>query len=363
MSIAVLAMLSLLPIVTVGVFLVVMRWPASRAMPIAYAVTALLALWVWQVPWERVAAASLKGLIIAAELLYIVFGALLLLNTLRESGGLQKIRASFHGISADRRIQVIIVAWLFGSFIEGAAGFGTPAAVAVPLLVGLGFPPLSAVVAGMMIQSTPVSFGAVGTPILLGVSKGLAGEGSIDSFAAAAHMDSGRELLAMIGFRVALLHTLVGSLIPLCVVATMTRYFGKQRRWSEGLEVWPFALFAAFSMTLPYLAVAYFLGPEFPSLIGGLVGLTVVMLAAKFGLLTPKPAHASAAWDFEAAGLWEADWTGVSQPPETSHDRQPSLLLAWLPYLIVALLLVISRQRTLPLIAFSPDSLDSVGQF
>ena len=67
----------------------------------------------------------------------------------------------------DRRVQVILIAWLFGSFIEGASGFGTPAAIAAPLMVAIGFPPLAAVVFGLMIQSTPVSFGAVGTPCLL----------------------------------------------------------------------------------------------------------------------------------------------------------------------------------------------------
>ena len=70
-------------------------------------------------------------------------------------------------------MQAIIVAWLFGCFIEGASGFGTPAAVAAPLMVALGFPALAAVMVGMMIQSTPVSFGAVGTPIVVGVSGGL----------------------------------------------------------------------------------------------------------------------------------------------------------------------------------------------
>ena len=161
-----LAVLSLLPIAAVALFLVILRWPASRAMPISYVVCVLLALIVWQVSFTQVIAASTKGLIIAIELMYIIFGAILLLNTLRQSGALETIRNSFRGISPDRRVQVIIVAWLFGTFIEGSAGFGTPAAVAVPLLVGLGFPALAAVVAGMIIQSTPVSFGAVGTPIL-----------------------------------------------------------------------------------------------------------------------------------------------------------------------------------------------------
>ena len=140
-SIVVLALLSLLPIAVVGVFLVGLRWPASRAMPISYATAAGLALLVWKVPVAQVAAASVNGLVVALSLLYIVFGAILLLNTLEQSGALGTIRRIFTEITPDRRIQVIIIAWLFGSFIEGAAGFGTPAAVAVPLLVALGFPP------------------------------------------------------------------------------------------------------------------------------------------------------------------------------------------------------------------------------
>lgn len=356
MHIAALAALSLLPIIAVGIFLVILRWPASRAMPLAYAITLGLALAVWRVPPVQVAAASLKGVIVAVELLYIVFGAVLLLNTLRESGGLHKIRESFSGISADRRIQVIIVAWLFGTFIEGAAGFGTPAAVAVPLLVGLGFPPLSAVVSGMLIQSTPVSFGAVGTPILIGVSSGLAGEGTIDAFAQSENFGNGRELLMMIAVRVAVLHAVIGTLIPLAVVATMTRYFGRNRSWREGLEIWPFALFSAFAMTIPYTIVAFVLGPEFPSLVGGLVGLLVVISFAKFGFLIPQRNADGSVWDFESPDKWDADWTGAALPVESAARRQYHLAIAWAPYLIVAFLLVISRQRELPLTSFSPDT-------
>ncbi|MBX3437600.1 MAG: L-lactate permease, partial [Planctomycetaceae bacterium] len=170
-----LGLLATLPIVVVAVLLVGLRWPASRAMPLSYLTAAGLAVLVWGISTTQVAAASLQGLIVAARLLYIVFGAILLLNTLRESGALGVIRRGFTEISPDRRVQVIIIAWLFGSFIEGAAGFGTPAAVAVPLLVGLGFPALAAVIAGMIIQSTPVSFGALGTPILVGIRDGLGG--------------------------------------------------------------------------------------------------------------------------------------------------------------------------------------------
>ncbi len=324
-------------------------------MPISYGVALVLALWVWKVPPLQVAAASIKGGIVAVELLYIIFGAILLLNTLSESGALQTIRRSFSNISPDRRVQVIIVAWLFGSFIEGSAGFGTPAAVAVPLLVGLGFPALSAVISGMIIQSTPVSFGAVGTPILVGVSTGLAGEGTIDTFATEAGYESGRALLSLIGVRVAILHAIGGTLIPLMVVSIMTGMFGKRRSYIDGLRVWPFALFAAFSMTIPYLIVAVLLGPEFPSLLGGLIGLAIVVPAAKAGFLVPP---ANQIWDFDSADKWPREWTGSTAITLSgAHGRQPSLWMAWFPYLIVAALLVISRQKSLPGLGFSPEAL------
>ena len=179
MSVGALSIMSLLPIIVVAVFLVLLRWPASRAMPLSFGVAILLALGVWQVPAVQVVAASINGLIVALTLLYIIFGAILLLNTLQESGALKVIRKGFTDITPDRRVQVIIIAWLFGAFIEGTAGFGTPAAVAVPLLVGLGFPGMAAVMAGMIIQSTPVSFGAAGTPILVGVNNGLSGSPAI----------------------------------------------------------------------------------------------------------------------------------------------------------------------------------------
>lgn len=97
MNIATLSVLSLLPIITVAVFLVVLRWPASRAMPLSYGVSIVLALAVWQVPVVQVLAASINGLIVALTLLYIIFGAILLLNTLQEGGALRTIRKGFTG--------------------------------------------------------------------------------------------------------------------------------------------------------------------------------------------------------------------------------------------------------------------------
>ncbi|WLD94453.1 L-lactate permease [Alkalihalobacillus sp. AL-G] len=340
MSTGLLAVLSLLPIIVVGIFLVGLRWPASKAMPISYIVAVLLALFVWKIPGATVAAASVNGLVVAATLLYIIFGAILLLNTLQESGGIKTIRQGFTGISPDRRVQVIIIAWLFGSFIEGSAGFGTPAAVAVPLLVGLGFPAMAAVVAGMVIQSTPVSFGAVGTPILVGVQSGLSADNGIT--------DNFLTLVTNIGGQVAILHAIVGTLVPLFVVALMTRFFGKNKSFREGIKVWKFALFAAFSMTIPYVIVANVLGPEFPSMIGGLVGLAIVVTAAKKGfLMPPKEEH----WDFEEKSKWDPSWTGTIEIKDIAHKSgNMSMVRAWTPYILVGLFLVITRLEALPLL-------------
>ena len=346
------ALLSFLPILAVGVLLVGFRLPASRAMPVSYLVAAGLALFVWQVPGVQVAAASIKGLSLTLRLLFIIFGAILLLNTLKHSGGLAVIRNGFTNISADRRVQVIIIAWLFGAFIEGAAGFGTPAAVTVPLMVGLGFPAMAAVVAGMIIQSTPVSFGAVGTPILVGVNKGLAGDESVQTAVREMGFGQWDGFLAFVGFKVALLHAIVGTLIPLLLVVFMTRFFGKNKSAREGLAVWPFALFASFALTVPYVLVAGFLGPEFPSLLGALIGLAIVVPVARRGWLVPK----GEPWEFPPRAEWEAGWTGgVEIDLKSGQAGEPpkvGVFAAWLPYLLLAGLLVLTRIEALPLKAW-----------
>ncbi len=346
MNVATLSVLSLLPIITVALFLVILRWPASRAMPLSFATAIVLALAVWQVPAVQVLAASINGLIVAFTLLYIIFGAILLLNTLQESGAIKTIRKGFTDITPDRRVQVIIIAWLFGSFIEGSAGFGTPAAVAVPLLVGLGFPGMAAVTAGMIIQSTPVSFGAAGTPILVGVNTGLSADPAIREYAAQLGYVDWNAFLAFIGLKVAILHAAAGTLVPLILVSAITRFFGKNRSAAEGLQVWKFALFAAFAMTIPYVAAAYFLGPEFPSLLGSLVGLAIVVTAARRGLFVPPPEQA---WEFDRKENWPADWTGSIQPKDVTHrSGSMSLRQAWSPYVLVAALLLLTRLRSLP---------------
>lgn len=343
MSIGMLALIATIPIVSVFVFLVILRWPANKAMPLSLIVTVLMAMAVWKVPGAQIGAAAVKGLATALEVGVIVFGAILLLNTLKESGAIFTIRKGFMSISPDRRVQTIIVCWLFGSFLEGAAGWGAPATIVGPLLVAIGFPAMGAVMVALILQSTPVSYGAVGTPILIGVNTGLKDSPLVQSYVA----EQGTTMEAYIngiGGQVALIHGVIGIFIPLFMVTMLTYFFGKNKSIAEGLAIWKFAIFAGLAFTVPYALVANLLGPEFPSMIGGLIGLAIVVPAARKGFLVPKKS-----WDFDSADNWDPAWTGTLQVDKEDAAKKPvSFLAAWMPYILVAVLLVLTRLKTLP---------------
>ncbi len=344
MSLTTLAFLSFLPILLAGVLLVVFRISAKVAMPVVLAVTIIISGWIWEFSILNIVASSIQGLFITFDILYIIFGAILLLNLLKYSGGISLIRESFADISADRRVQVVIIAWLFGSFLEGAAGFGTPAAIVAPLLLALGFPALAAVMLGLMVQSTPVTFGAVGTPILIGVQAGL--ESAEFSAELAAANISMMDYLLVITSQVVVLHALAGTLIPVLMVVMMTRFFGKNNSWREGLSIFPFALFGGLAFTVPYTLTGIFLGPEFPSILGALIGLPVVTFVARKGYLLPDDR-----WDFRPADQWPDRWMGIISVDDKNEKVKPdfSLLKAWMPYLLLALFLVLSRLNELPI--------------
>jgi lactate permease len=321
------ALLALAPILVTVVLMAVLLWPARRVMPLAWAVALLLALGVWQIDLRTAAAATIYGFLSALNILIILFGAVVVLNTLRASGAMDSISRGFHGVSADRRVQAVVIGWMFGSLIEGAAGFGTPAALAGPLLVGLGFPALAAVMVALVLDSTSVSFGAVGTPILGGIGATLEGA------------QASPEFLHAIGLWSAIPHAIVGTFMPLVALMMLTAFFGPEgkRGVRYGLQAAPFAIFAGLCFTVPHLLVAALVGPELPSLAGGLVGLPLVLVAARRGWLTPR-----ATWDFGEPETWPDPWRGQLaevSPPE----RAMAPWLAWTPYVLIALLLGLTR--------------------
>jgi len=344
MSGSVLALLAFSPILLAAILLVGFRIPAIKAMPISFVATAIIAFVVWDISTQYILASIIQGLFITFDILYIIFGAIVLLNLLKYSRALRVIREGFTNITEDRRIQVVIITWLFGSFIEGAAGFGTPAAIVAPLLVGLGFPTFCAVMLGLMVQSTAVTFGAVGTPILVGVSGGLQSP-ELTAELATTGMEFS-EYIQLVTSNAVLLHGITGTLMPTLMVCMMTRFFGKNKSWKEGLEVWPFTIFGGLAFTIPYFLTGTYLGPEFPSLLGSLIGIPIVVFAAKRGFLMPKKT-----WDFDVEKNWPKSWIGTLNVKlnDKGEDKKMSLGRAWTPYFLLAVFLVLSRLTQLPI--------------
>ncbi len=332
---------SLSPVISVMVFLVLLRMPASRAMPIAMVITGLAAAFVWQMDTQILAASVVEGLLSALTPLTIIFGAVFLLNTLKYSGAMDTIRAGFTNISADARVQVIIICWLFGAFIEGSAGFGTPAAIGAPLLVLLGIPPVAAAVVALIADSASVSFGAIGLPVLFGMEQGLLQGGESMAAAQIAHHGGDfADYAQFIAMHMITIDLVTGTLIPLIIVSVLTGFFGRNRSFKEGLAIWPFAIFAGFAFTVPAWCINYLAGPEFPSVIGALIGMAIVIPVARKGWLLP-----STPWfDFDNKTSDADDQEGSVSA--SNHAAQFSQLAAWTPYLVMAALLVLSR--TLP---------------
>ncbi|MCW5610514.1 MAG: L-lactate permease [Rubrivivax sp.] len=196
------------------------------------------------------AAAALGGIaaeasFLAATILWILWPALALHALQQSSGALDTLRGALAGLTPRPALQALLVGWFVALFLEGAAGFGTPIALAAPLLVGLGVPPLQAVVLALLGHAAGVSFGALGTPVLAQV--GLTG------------LDAGA-----IAWRTALLHALLGPLLMVFFVRTLAA-----SGQAPGLA-WPALAAAAF--LLPALALAALLGPEMPTLGAALIG-------------------------------------------------------------------------------------------
>jgi len=350
------AVLAVLPLAAIAILMVALYQPATRTMPVAWAIAVVVGFVGWDMSPELIGAATIAGVFTATEILWIVFGAILLLYTLKQSGAFDVINAGFSSISDDRRVQVILLCFLMGSFIEGAAGFGTPAAIVGPLLVGLGFPPLAAVVVALTGNIMAITFGAVGTPLIIGLED-VFSTGDIPSEVSAAGFESVSAYVAEIAVWAASMHAVVGILLPFIGVAMMTRFFGEQRSIKPALEVLPLTIFAWASFAVPYWLTAYFLGPTFPALLGAMVGLLVTSLTLRAGYFLPEEE-----WEFGPRESWPAHWVGEIEPGESTSvgggavaadggtaaaspgaDTDISLGMAWLPYILTAALLVVTR--------------------
>lgn len=335
------ALLAFLPILLTIILMAGFNWGAKKALPIALFFAIAIAFFQWEMDIGHILGYTFFGFLKAIDILIIIFGAILILNTLKLSGAMATINKGFNGITEDRRIQAIIIGFMFGSFIEGAAGFGTPAALAAPLLVGLGFPPLAAALVALIYNSVPVTFGAVGTPIFGAMS-------TLESNITASALNPETFKLALTQW-IAIPNAIAGIFIPLLGIAIMTRYFGKEKSIKPALAAAPFAIFAGLAFMVPYVLIAIYFGPELPSLVGAFIGLGIVVFAAKRGFLIPKTK-----WDFPQESIWPDLWRSKIDTGATGESKM-SLFKAWSPYFLIALILVVTRIPAFGLKQFLSD--------
>ena len=317
------ALIAAVPLLLAFFLMVLFNTSASKSIGISLLLTIALVIFVWKMDLLTTAAYAIYGLLKAVDLLVIVAGAIFLQNTLKAVGLMDVIRSGFKQISPDPRIQAIIIAFLFGAFIEGSAGFGTPAALAAPLLVGLGFPAVAACVVSLISNSTPVPFAAVGTPTLTTISNitsQLDASGvSADTFTSA------------VTHKICLYLGIGGLVVPLLLVSVLVLFFGSERKLKSIVEMIPFSILAALTFIVPYYLLGTYLGPEFASIIGSIIGMFLTVLAAKFRILVPKYI-----WHFKGEDV-DADHE-LEQAPTVKQ-----FALAWTPYLAIAVLLLVTR--------------------
>lgn len=291
--------LSVLPFLVFLFFLLVKKASLLKTSLITLGLYTILAIFYWKILEAPLFASYGKGIFTAVDILLIIFGAIFFLGILKELKVIDNISSYLSSISKDYRVQVVLIAWFFECFIEGTAGFGTPAAIAVPLLIGLGLPPIRALVVGLLGNSIPGIFGAAGTPIRVGFSN--LGVANIPHYAA--------------------LFNMVGFLVPVFMLWIITA--GRENRKKEFLEGLPFALWSGILFVgFSFLSLKLF-GQEFPSILGSLVGLVVAIITIKLGIFTPR--------------------NKISLIENKENTRTMSAIKSFLPYIILVVALILGK--------------------
>ena len=314
-------LVAIFPFFLLLLLMIILKKPAYVAAPVTLVLTLITTYFIWEMDTLWFMVALIRGFFVTVEILFIVFGAVFLLTTMQKAHIFKPIHHILEGVSKDRRVQAILVAWFLVSFIEGAAGFGTPAMIAAPILVLIGFKPLVAVAISLVGESTAVTFGAMGVPITIGIADGLT----------SVQTQSLGNFIPQVAKTTALFHLAVGSFIPLAISVLVTYLVSKNL--SKGFEIWKYAVFAGLAFTFPSFIIASVLGPEFPSILGALIGLSIVVPLTKRGFLLP-----SEVWRFD---------TPKDGENSTYLLTKSKLFKVVLPYILLLLLLVVSRVEVL----------------
>ncbi|AOX11130.1 lactate permease LctP family transporter [Pseudomonas sp. YQ_6] len=301
------ALAAVIPIVFFFLALAVFRLKGHVAGSITLALSILVAIFAFQMPVDMALAAAGYGFLYGLwPIAWIIVAAVFLYKLTVKSGQFEVIRSSVLSITDDQRLQVLLIGFCFGAFLEGAAGFGAPVAITAALLVGLGFNPLYAAGLCLIANTAPVAFGALGIPII--VAGQVTG---IDAFHIGAM--TGRQL------------PLLSLFVPFWLVFMMDGLRGVK-------ETWPAALVAGLSFAVTQYFTSNFIGPELPDITSALASLISLTLFLK--VWQPKRAFSEAKGSVGAAVVQPSG----SQPSPYSFGE---IFKAWSPFLILTVLVTI----------------------
>jgi L-lactate permease/lactate permease len=295
------AAIAALPILVFFVTLALLRMKGHIAATLTVATALAVAILFYGMPASTALAAMIDGFLFGEwPIAWIIVSAVFLYKLTVKSGQFEIIRASVTSITEDQRLQMLMVGFCFGAFLEGAAGFGTPVAITAAMLVGLGFNPLYAAGLCLIANTAPVAFGALGTPIIV------AGQiGGIDANIIGAM--AGRQL------------PFLSLFVPFWIIGLMDGMKGIR-------QTWPAILVAGGTFAICQYLVSNYLGPQLPDIISALASLIAVTLFLK--VWEPKEI-----FRFQSATLSAA---------RTSHSYSGGQVLkAWSPFLILTVLVTI----------------------
>lgn len=330
------ALIASIPILLTVILMTFFNWSAKRSLILSWAISCVIAGLIWKMELIEISARTISGFLSAFETITIIFGAILLMNMLKQSGAMSTIKNVFSDITPDARIAAILIGFVFAGFIEGTAGFGTPAALAAPILISLGFPPLAAASVCLIYNSTPVNPGPVGIPLLTA--------SSVVADAVTELGGSPEKFTAELTKWVCIPHMIGGFFIIIAGVLVLVKVFGKNHSFKDAIPAIPFCLLTGVVVGALYIPLAFFAAPELVSMVAFLGALPILIFCAKRGILMPKDV-----WTFEGYEEWgDKSWqstTAVSSVKEKPMDA----VKAWAPYIVIGFILVISRLNLLGL--------------
>jgi lactate permease len=299
-------LVAMLPLVVLLGLLAFAGWSASRAAAAGLATALAIAIGVVGMPADAAAAAAIYGAAFGLfPIGWIILAAMFLYALSVEAGALAVMQRSVIRLSADHRVQALLIAFCFGAFLEGAAGFGAPVAITAALLAATGFPALEAACIALIANTAPVAFGALGTPILT-----LAKVTGLDEQAISAL--AGRQL------------PFFSLVVPAWMVVAMSG-------WRGLVGVWPVVLVCGVSFASIQFALANYVGPSLVDVVGGIASLASVAVFLKFWQPTESWQHGTG---HRAASVTAAAATSSEAHPDDSAGR---VAWAWMPWVFLSL--------------------------